>query len=118
MLTVKTSTEEYSENILSNIENYENDELDAVEMPVNQVLQLNDVIKNMQKKFYDVNTTKHEKIQILTLLPLTWTAKDIQKYFQISTYMITLARKLQRENGPMSTPCARKGTYINITSFS
>ena len=50
MLTVKTSTEEYSENILSNIENYENDELHAVEMPVNQVLQLNDVIKNMQKK--------------------------------------------------------------------
>lgn len=55
-----------------------------------------------------MNSSKQEKLQILTLLPSNWTVQDIQEYFQVSKYMITLAKKLQNEKGSMSALCVRK----------
>lgn len=85
------------------------DEIEIAEVPVNELLKFKSLIKNMQSKFYDPNTKKNEKLQLLTLLPLDWTAADIEKYFKVSDYMIRLSRKLQTENGPMSKPCVKRG---------
>ena len=53
----------------------------------------------MKIKFHDVNTSRNEKFQILTQIPKIWCYDDVRKYFQVSKYMFTLARKLQNKNG-------------------
>ena len=55
--------------------------------------------ENMKIKFHDVNTSRNEKFQILTLIPKSWSYDDVGKYFQVSKYMFTLARKLQNKKG-------------------
>ena len=78
-------------------------------MNVDKIQKLKSLINNLATRFNDANTTKNEKFQILTLIPSNWTATDIKKYFQVSDYMITLSRKLQKEKGLMTTPELKKG---------
>lgn len=85
------------------------DEIQDVEVPVNLIKNFKDMIKNMQQKFYDPKTTKQEKLQILTLVPLSWSYNDTKKYFNVSDYMLNLARKLQLEMGPMSNQGSKRG---------
>lgn len=75
-----------------------------MEICVDEMKRYRDLLVNIKKKFHDASTTKHEKIQILTLLPLSWTRDDIKKHFDVSVHMIKLARKLQTETGLMVKP--------------
>ena len=58
----------------------------------------------MKIKFHDVNTSRNEKFQILTLIPKSWSYEDVRNHFQVSKYMFTLARKLQDKKGILSEP--------------
>ena len=102
---IGTTEKGFSENIdeLELVEKLIEDEIDTVEMSVDQVKCFKDLLENMKTKFHDHATTKNEKLQILSLLPLSWKYEDIKKHFVVSEYMIRLSKKLQTENGPMST---------------
>lgn len=90
------------------VEDLIEDEINEVELPVNQIKNLLDLLENMKTKFHDDNTSKQEKLQILTLLPQSWSYEEIKKHFDASNYMIKLSKKLLTETGPMSMSVSTK----------
>lgn len=59
---------------------------------------LKDIILSLQNKF-EQSKTVSEKIQILTILPLSWQFKQVKQYFDCSNYMFREFRKLKAQNG-------------------
>lgn len=78
--------------------------VDQMEISVDEMKRFIDLLENLKKKFHDENCTKNEKMQILTLLPLSWSRDYIKKHFDVSVNMIKISRKLQTEMGLMSQP--------------
>lgn len=108
-LTREQSLEEHLSDALEIVEELREDSISDMEVSVDQIKHLKDLLENMKTKFHDKNTTRHEKMQILTLLPSNWQYNDIKQHFEVSEYMINLSRKLQRERGLMSTQSANTG---------
>ena len=50
------------------------------------------------------STKKSSKIQILTILPKSWTRKTIVEKFGATDYMVRRAKELAREKGILATP--------------
>lgn len=64
-----------------------------------------------------------EKIQLLTLIPESWSRKKIIETFSVTEYQVRLLWKLLREKGLLTFPDARIGkrlsedTIISVTEF-
>ena len=71
----------------------------TTEVGINTLQQLKGLIDNMKIKFHDVNTSRNEKFQILTLIPQSWSYDDVKEHFQVSKYLFSLSRKLQNVKG-------------------
>ena len=80
------------------------DDEKIIEVDTDKLRKFQTLIENMKIKFHDVNTSRNEKFQILTLIPKIWFYDDVRKYFQVPKYMFTLSRKLQNKNGILSVP--------------
>lgn len=65
-----------------------------------------ETISRLQEKFQSPSVTNAERIQILTLLPKSWTNTKVADEFRTSLYMVKKARKLCREQGILATPNA------------
>lgn len=65
--------------------------------------QFDGVIQKLKTKFHEANT-KNEKYQILTMLPVEWSARKIEVEFGCSFHMANSAKKLQKEKGVHSIP--------------
>lgn len=89
----------------------------TTEISTSTLQQFKELIENMKTKFHDVNTSRNEKFQILTLLPKSWSLNVVQKHFQVSKYMFTLARELQNKNGIMSQPNLNHKGIVTIVDF-
>ena len=76
----------------------------TTEVGINTLQQLKGLIDNMKIKFHDVNTSRNEKFQILTLIPQSWSYDDVKEHFQVSKYLFSLSRKLQNVKGIMCQP--------------
>ena len=50
-----------------------------------------------------------EKLQILTLVPNTWSLEKISKDFDVSEYLVGKARKLKLADGVLATPRKKLG---------
>ena len=59
-------------------------------------------LKQLKEKFY-TTTKKSEKVQILTILPKSWSVKKIQSKFGTFNYMARKAKDLVREKGILAT---------------
>ncbi|XP_044597961.1 uncharacterized protein LOC123274419 [Cotesia glomerata] len=59
---------------------------------------LKDIILSLQNQFQQVKTVS-EKIQVLTVLPLSWQFKQVQQYFNCSDYMFREFKKSKVQNG-------------------
>ena len=70
-----------------------------------------EMIKQLKDKFHS-STNRSTKIQILTLLPMSWTIKRIEIEFGTTNYMARKAKKLVKEKGIMSTPNPKPGHSI------
>jgi len=80
-------------------------EAESVESPESEMLnQLKDKFKSSKKR--------SEKIQILTILPKSWTRRRVVEEFHVSEYMARKARKLVSEKGIMSTPNPKLGKIL------
>lgn len=85
------------------------EERGVIDIPADKLKLFVDLLENLKTKYHDEDTTKCEKIQILTLLPLSWSYKDIQEHFNVSDYMIRVSKQLQIESGPLSKPSLKSG---------
>lgn len=61
------------------------------------------MIQQIKEKF-KYTTKNSEKIQLLTILPKSWTVRKMEKEFNVSNFMARKAKKLVEEHGILSTP--------------
>ena len=72
-----------------------------------------EMIQQLKGKF-EATTKRSEQLQILTVLPNSWSVKTIQQEFGVSTYMY-MARKskeLVKEKGVLSLPGPKPGPSL------
>lgn len=68
--------------------------------------QFDEFISKLKVKFQEA-TEKIEKYQILTLLPMEWSARKIEAEFGCSYHIAKTCKKLQEEKGALSIPNAK-----------
>lgn len=79
---------------------------------------LMEMLRDMREKFENTDTKKNEKIQILTLLPTSWSVSKIQSEFPTSSvYLIRLAKTLKSTKGILSTPERKHGKNSLVLTF-
>ena len=61
----------------------------------------------MKEKLVTASNT--EKLQILTLVPDSWSRKYCSEYFGVSGYIIPSARELKQRKGILAQPSQKKG---------
>jgi hypothetical protein len=81
-----------------------------------------EMLNQLKEKFKEENLSVSEKLQILTVLPKSWTCNNIQNEFAISNRMARKVKALVKINGIFATRnpkwkvvkqfCRRKGLYF------
>ena len=73
-----------------------------------------EIVNQLKEKF---NTTekRSEKLQILTVLPKSWSRSKIQEEFKVTQYMARQAKNLVKEKGVMALPNKRLPTFSKET---
>ena len=67
-----------------------------------------EMLKQLKQKFHST-VERSEKVQILTVLPCSWSIGKIQAEFGVSNYMARKAKELVAEKGILSTPNPKPG---------
>ena len=67
------------------------------------------------KKNY-ISSYNKKKIQILTLLPDSWSRQNILNELNVSGYFIRKAQKMKFEDGVLVIPRKKTGKYVRILS--
>lgn len=70
-----------------------------------------EVIDQLKEKFRSC-ATRSEKVQVLTVLPKSWSAKRIQDEFNATNYMARKAKNLVEIKGILSTPNEKAGRTL------
>ena len=70
-----------------------------------------EIILQLKEKF-QATTKTSEQLQILTVLPRSWTRKRIQSEFGVSDYMARKCKQLVQEKGVFSTPDPKPGPSL------
>ena len=71
-----------------------------------------EMIKQLKQKFH-TTTTRSDKVQILTVLPRSWSVRKVQSEFGASNYMAQMAKQLAREKGVLATPNPKSGHSLS-----
>lgn len=72
-----------------------------------------EVICQLKEKFQEENISVSEKLQILTVLPKSWSCSEIQNEFQVSNRMARKAKALVKAKGILATPNPKPGKVLN-----
>jgi len=67
-----------------------------------------EMIEQLKDKFLET-TRMSEKLQILTVLPKSWSPKEIQQEFGVTLYMARKSKELVKEKGILSLPGPKLG---------
>ena len=67
-----------------------------------------EMLQQLKEKFQST-TKRNEQLQVLTVLPKSWSIKKIQQEFGVSTYMARKSKKLVEEKGILSLPDPVRG---------
>ena len=70
-----------------------------------------EILSQLKVKFKDA--TRSEKIQILTILPKSWSIRQIEQEFKVTHRMAQTAKNLQVERGVMASPNPKPGRKLN-----
>ncbi len=74
-----------------------------------------EMIAQLEEKF-NVCKTKSDQVQVLTVLPKSWSiAKTRMKFVNASDYMVRKAKNLVKEKGILSTPNPRIGHFPEVS---
>ena len=60
---------------------------------------------------------RQEKLRLLTLVPGTWTIKQISEKFGVSNRLVKQARQLKKEKGILGEPESKKGRTLNMATI-
>ena len=66
-----------------------------------------EIVSQLREKF--PTATRSEKMQILTVLPKSWSVKRIQEEFKTTNFMARQAKKLVKEKGVLAMPDLKRG---------
>lgn len=80
--------------------------------PCNNCADLDNLIEELKEKCKVSN--RRTKVQILTLVPRSWTIKDTTTAFDVSERMVKQARKLKEEHGILAFPANRQGRKLSV----
>lgn len=75
-----------------------------------KIKEFDEMINQLKEKFDSPETTRYEQLQLLTVLPRSWTVLRIINTFGASKYMATQAKELLSEKGALS---AQKPTRMS-----
>lgn len=70
-----------------------------------------EMICQLKDKFCS-STSHSEKVQILTLLPKSWSIRKIEKEFEAPNFMVRKAKQLVKEKGILSSPNLKPGKSL------
>jgi len=70
-----------------------------------------EMVQQLKEKFQST-TKRNEQLQVLTVLPKSWSIKKIQQEFGVSTYMARKSKKLVEEKGILSLPDPVRGPSL------
>ena len=70
---------------------------------INNDHDLDILMYEINKKNSETDSYRH-KVQMLTLAPKSWTRTKISSYFEVSEYLVRIARKVKNEHGILSMP--------------
>ena len=68
-----------------------------------------DIIAQLKEKFHS-STDRSQKVQILTVLPKSWTTRKVEEEFAVSNYMVRKAKDLVKDQGNLSSPNPKHGS--------
>lgn len=71
-----------------------------------------EIIDQLKEKFKLCMKTS-EKVQILTVLPKSWSIRKIENEFETSNYLVRKAKRLVEEKGVLSTPNPKAGKSLS-----
>jgi len=74
-----------------------------------------EIIGQLKEKFH-ASTDKSQKVQILTILPKSWSIIKVQEEFAASNYMACKAKELVKEQGIFSSPNPKHGSTLSLTT--
>lgn len=72
-----------------------------------------DIIDKLKCKFNDDDTSRSSRIQILTLLPTSWSVNKVVEVMGASEHMVRVAKNLVTDKGILSTPAKKIGKSEN-----
>lgn len=70
-----------------------------------------EIIDQLKEKFKSCSK-RSEKVQVLTVLPKSWSMKRIETEFEATNYMVRKAKKLVEDKGILSTPNQKAGRTL------
>ena len=70
-----------------------------------------EIIQQLKEKFV-ATSKRNQQLQILTVLPNSWSVKKIQEEFGVSTYMARKSKELVKEKGVLSLPGPKPGPSL------
>ena len=73
-----------------------------------------EMISQLKEKF-EMSGKRSEQMQVLTVLPSSWTIRKIQDEFGVTNFMARAAKKLAKEKGVLSTPNPKPGRSVPET---
>ena len=68
-----------------------------------------EIIEQLKEKFHS-STDRSQKVQILTVLPKTWSIRKVEEEFGVSNYMARKAKDLVKDQGILSSPNPKHGS--------
>jgi len=80
----------------------------------NEIISANEMIEQLKQKFHSC-VKQSEKVQVLTVLPKSWSMRRIEDEFAASNYMVRKVKKLVEEKGVLSTPNQKAGRALSVS---
>ena len=68
-----------------------------------------EIMVQLKEKFH-LSTDRSQKVQILTVLPKSWSTRKVEEEFAVSNYMARKAKNLVKDQGILSSPNPKHGS--------
>ena len=83
--------------------------------PSKEEHEYDELLEQLRKK-YDESSSKSGKLQVLSVLPQSWTLQRIEKEFGTTYHMARLSKQLVSSKGVLSTPNSRPGKTLSAST--
>lgn len=91
----------------------EQDEAEALQKKASD---MDDIVESINRKIPEVSN--QHKVQLLTIVPLSWSRNEVAQTFGVSEYLVREAQKLRKEVGICSMRAPYKGKLLNEFTIS